>query len=329
MATVNNAALNVIKVNRAGWWKKWIALALCLMTQMALAETVEQKTFASPEEGVSALVDAVRTHNQAKMSEILGPKGDMLINSGDEVSDKKGRESFLKAYTQSHRLQIDSVKQVTLVIGNNGWPLPIPLVKTDKGWLFDTDQGDDEILARRIGRNELSAVQVMLEITDSQREYAALNRSEEGKPVYAARIISTPGKHDGLYWPTSGNEPVSPIGELLAAAADEGYAGDSSFQTAPYHGYLFRILSSQDKSAKGGAYDYVENGRMTRGFAAIGYPARYGASGVMTFMVNHDGQVFEKNLGSDTEKIAARMKAFDPDSSWRPVDAVVKTNPVR
>jgi hypothetical protein len=301
----------------AGWQRAIFACALCIIAQVAFAGTLAPRNFDSPEEGVSALVKSIRSHDVAEMRSILGPDGDKLVNSGDEVADRQNREAFIKSYDQAHKLLPDSDRQVTLVIGENEWPLPIPLVKSDKGWFFDTQQGDDEILARRVGRNELSAVQVLLEIVDSEREYAALNRKDDGIPEYAAKIVSAPGKRDGLYWPTAENEPQSPIGELLAAAANEGYTDANSIQLAPYHGYLYRILTKQGESAKGGEYDYFSGDRMTRGFAAIAYPARYGASGMTTFIVSQDGNVYEKDLGKDTEEVASRITSFNPDPSWR------------
>lgn len=317
MATMGNEAIHTAHARHSGWQGKIFALALCFFTQLALAETAAPRFFANPEVGVSALVEAVRSHDQAKMKEILGPDGDKLVSSGDGVADNKGREGFIRAYDESHQLVPDGDRQLTLVIGKKEWPLPIPLVKSDEGWFFDTQQGDDEILARRIGRNEISAIQVSLEIVDAEREYAALNRKDDGMPEYAARIISSPGKKDGLYWPTAENEPQSPIGELLAAAANEGYSDETSIQLTPYHGYLYRILDRQGENAKGGEFDYFVNGRMTRGFAVIAYPARYGASGVMTFITNDDGYVYEKNLGKDTEAIAAGITSFNPDASWK------------
>jgi len=304
---------------KAAWIRQTLqALALCVAAYSSLALAAEQRHFASPAEGARALMKAIQSHDRVKIKRVLGPEGDMLVSSGDEVADKRDREAFIKAYRQRHKLVQDSDSQVTLVIGNNEWPLPIPLVKSGKGWYFDTDKGDDEILARRIGRNEISAVKVLLEIVDSQREYAALNRGSDGIPVYAERIISTSGKRDGLYWPTKGDEPLSPIGELVADAAVEGYT--DPLQLTPYHGYLYRILASQGKDAPGGARDYVASGKMTGGFAVIAWPARYGASGVMTFIVSQDGKVYEKNLGEKTEELAAKIVSFNPEAGWKAVE---------
>lgn len=302
------------------WLRALLVGFLCLMTQTGWAQPAQQQVFATPAEGVEALVGAVRSHNVARMNEILGPEGERLVNSGDDVADRKNRDDFVKAYRERHQLVPEGDDQLTLTIGENEWPLPIPLVKSDKGWYFDTRKGDDEILARRIGRNEAMAVKVLLEIVDSEREYAALNRSEDGMPVYATRIISSADKRDGLYWPTREGEPLSPIGELVAAAAAEGYTSPDAMQASPYNGYLYRILTRQGNDARGGEQEYVVAGKMTAGFAAIAWPARYGASGVMTFMVNHEGQVYEKNLGPNTAEIAAGIAGFNPDESWKPAE---------
>lgn len=320
MEMTHNDVLQKQQVRHARWSARMFAFAMIFLAQVGWAQSVVQRHFTSPQEGVDALVEAVKTHDVAKINNILGPDGDRLVSSGDEVADKKSRAAFVKAFKQGHQLVPDGERQLTLVIGKKEWPLPIPLVKSDQGWYFDTQQGDDEILARRIGRNETAAVKVLLEIADSEREYAALNRGDDGVPEYAARIISSPGKRNGLYWPTEGNEPLSPIGELIAAAAAEGYTDADAMQIAPYHGYLYRILTKQGKNAVGGEQDYIVADRMTGGFAVLAWPARYGASGVMTFMVNHDGQVYEKNLGPNTAEIAAGIASFNPEDGWKPVD---------
>jgi hypothetical protein len=194
--------------------------------------------------------------------------------------------------------------------------MPIPLVKSPAGWRFDTTQGEQEILNRRIGRNELAAIQVCLGIVDAAHEYAALDLDGDGIPEYASKFVSTQGKHDGLYWPTKADEPPSPLGPLLAAATSEGYTDSVSKPLAPYHGYFYKILTKQGKDAPGGAYDYRVKGHMIGGFAVIAYPARHGVSGVMSFQVNQDGMVYEHNLGESTTAIASKMTAFNPDASW-------------
>ena len=218
---------------------------------------------------------------------------------------------------EANKIVLESDSQATLVIGDDEWPMPIPLVKSGGRWRFDSRQGEKEILARRIGANELAAIQVCLAIVDAEHEYAAQDRAGDGVPHYAARFVSTPGNHDGLYWETQTDEPPSPLGPLLAAAASEGYT-NSEFRTLePYHGYYYKILTSQGADAPGGAYDYLVKGKMIGGFAVLAYPARYGASGVMSFMVNHEGVVYEKNLGRRTAERAAEITSFNPDASWK------------
>ena len=293
------------------------ALALLVPAPMAMAATAAQKSFESPEAGTAALVEAVKANDQPALHAILGPHGGKLISSGDAVADEHSREAFLKAYTDASKLVHDGDARATLVIGRDEWPMPIPLVKSQAGWRFDTRQGEKEILARRIGRNELAAITVCLAIVDAEREYAALDVDGDGLPEYARKFVSAPDKRDGLFWQTTADEPLSPLGPLLAAATKEGYARAVSSPLAPYHGYFYKILTRQGKDAPGGAYDYLVKGKMIGGFAVIAYPARYGASGVMSFLVNHDGVVYEKNLGNDTAAIATRIKAFDPDASWK------------
>jgi len=293
------------------------ALALIVMAPMVLAATAGQKSFASPEAGIVALVEAVKSDDQTLLLTVLGPHGGKLISSGDAVADQHSREAFLKAYGDANKLVLEGNVQATLVIGKDEWPMPIPLVKAKDGWRFDTQQGEKEILARRIGRNELAAINVCLAIADAEHEYAVRDLDGDGVLEYAPKFVSMPGKRDGLYWQTQADEPLSPLGPLLAAATSEGYTRSASRALAPYHGYFYRILTRQGKDAPGGAYDYVVNGKMIGGFAVIAYPARYGASGIMSFLVNHDAVVYEKDLGKNTAAIAAQMTTFDPDASWK------------
>jgi hypothetical protein len=293
------------------------ALALMVLAPMALAATAVQKPFASPEAGITALVEAVKLNDQPMLLAVLGPHGSKLINSGDAVADRQSREAFLKAYDEANKLVLEGDTKATLVIGKDEWPMPIPLVKSSDGWRFDTRTGEKEILARRLGRNELSAIQVCLAIVDAEREYAALDLDKDGVPEYAPKFVSTAGKRDGLYWETTPEESPSPLGPLLAAAAKEGYTPPDSPPLEPYHGYFYRILTKQGKDAPGGAYDYLVKGKMIGGFAVIAYPARYGASGIMSFIVNQDGVVYEKDLGKKTAAIASEMTMFNPDASWK------------
>ena len=293
------------------------ALALLVLAPIALAATAVQKRFASPEAGIAALVEAVKSDDQPALLAILGPHGSKLISSGDAVADRQSREAFIKAYSEANKLMLEGDTQAALVIGKDEWPMPIPLVKSHDGWRFDTQKGEAEILARRIGRNELSAIQVCLAIVDAEREYVAQDSNRDGVLEYAPKFVSAPGKRDGLYWQTKADEPLSPLGPLLVAATREGYTRSKSRPLAPYHGYFYRILSRQGKDAQGGAYGYFYKGKMIGGFAVIAYPARYGASGIMSFIVNQDGVVYEKNLGQNTATIASKMTTFNPDASWK------------
>jgi len=278
-----------------------------------------QQQFDSAEDAVTALVTAAKEHHKSAINRILGPKGQKVISSGDKVADNRAREDFAAAYDKKHTIETEGDDKATLVIGDNDWPFPIPIVRKDEKWTFDTEAGLDEILRRRIGRNELSAIQVSLAYVQAQNEYASLDPEKAGPHVYAQRIVSREGKKDGLYWPTTDGEEPSPLGDLAAKASAEGYK--ASGKAKPYHGYYYRILKRQGSSAAGGAYDYVVNGKMIGGFALIAYPAQYGNSGIMTFMVNQDGTVFQKDLGERTEKIARKIETFDPDAEWKKVDA--------
>jgi hypothetical protein len=292
------------------------AVALMVLAPMALAAAA-QKSFVSPEAGITALVEAVKSDDQPVLLALLGPHGGKLISSGDAVADRQSREAFVKAYGEANKLVLAGDQHATLVIGKDEWPMPIPLVKSKDGWRFDTRQGEKEILTRRIGRNELAAIKVCLAIVDAEREYAALDLDGDGIPEYAPKFVSAPGKRDGLYWPTKADERLSPLGPLLAAATKEGYTGSDSRPFAPYHGYFYRILARQGKDAPGGAYDYFVKGKMIGGLAVIAYPARYEASGVMSFIVNHDGVVYEKDLGKNTAALASKITIYNPDASWK------------
>jgi hypothetical protein len=275
-----------------------------------------QQRFNTPEAAVEALVAAARRGDQRTVVSILGPGSQELISSGDPVADANVRQEYLAAYDAQHRIVSESGKPSSLVIGQNDWPFPIPIVQRDGQWIFDTPAGREEILARRIGRNELATLKGMLAYWDAQNEYADMNKDKNGMANYAQRIVSTPGKKDGLYWPTSGSEPDSPLGEAVAAATQRGYrvgAGE------PYNGYYYKILTRQGPAAPGGAVDYVVRGNMIGGFGLVAYPAEYGNSGIMTFIINNDGDVFEKDLGERTPRIASRMIEFNPDHTWRKV----------
>jgi hypothetical protein len=285
-------------------------------TAKSAKKATAQKAYATPEELFQALADAAKTHDTKALSALLGPQGAKVIDSGDKVSDQQGRERFASAYAEKHSVVMNSDTKATLMTGKDDWPSPIPAVKGSKGWTLDTAAGARELLARRIGANELAAIQVVRAIGDAQRDYATEDRNANGLPDYARRIISTPGKKDGLYWKTSAGEPPSPLGDLIAKASGEGYSGKGG-QPIPYHGYYYRILTEQGKDAKGGAMNYIVQGMMIGGFAVVAYPAQYGGSGVMSFIAGADGVVYEKDLGDDSAAKAKAMKTFNPDSSWK------------
>ncbi|HUL42256.1 MAG TPA: DUF2950 domain-containing protein [Burkholderiales bacterium] len=292
------------------------ALVLLATAPLVMAAGVSQKSFASPEEAVSALVDAMKAGDESALRAILGPHSGKLIDSGDPVQDQQNRDRFLGAYGVVNKIELQGNAKAVLVVGKDEWPMPIPLVKSGDSWHFDAQQGKQEILNRRIGRNELAAVQVCLAIVDAEHDYVAQNLHSAGIPQYAAKLVSTPGKRDGLYWETTVDEQQSPLGPLLATAASEGYKRMPSGTLTPYHGYYYKILTKQGKDAPGGAYDYLVKGKMLGGFGLIAYPARYRASGIMSFIVNQNGVVYEKDLGRNTASIAAKMTTFNPDSSW-------------
>jgi hypothetical protein len=275
-----------------------------------------QQSFNSPDDAAAALASAVKSGTRPDLLKVLGTGGEDIIDSGDEVADKAAREKFLAAYDAKHAVKVDG-KKASLILGADDFPFPIPLVHAKAGWEFDTDQGRREILYRRIGRNELDAIQTSLAFVDAENEYADKDRGD-GVGVYAQRIVSSPGKKDGLYWPSDNND--SPLGQLAADASAEGYKAGSEPQ--PYHGYYYRILTRQGASAPGGALNYVVKGKMIGGFALVAYPADYGNSGVMTFIVSHSGTIYQKDLGEDTEARARSMTSFDPDKSWKKVEAL-------
>jgi len=282
-----------------------------------------QTTFDSADKAVDSLVAAVRAQDTGQLKNVLGPEADEIISSGDPVADKNTQDDFLKAYDEKHHLVAGAEGSMTLVVGKSDWPLPIPLVQEGGKWRFDTDAGMDEILNRRVGENELDAIQTCLAILDAQREYVSRDRDANGLCEYADRFISDPGTKNGLYWPTAANEPPSPLGPLAAEAAEEGYKHHESSTASPrpYHGYLFRILTSQGANAPGGALDYTVGGKLIGGFAVVAWPADYDNSGVMTFIMNHDGIVYQRDLGDDTGKKAEAMNAYDPGPEWKRVEA--------
>ena len=287
---------------------------LLLARAASAAEPAAQKSFARAREAVAALVAANRANDTAALEEILGPEGSRLVSSGDQAQDKRDRAQFVALYEKHHRLTRTAPDTLTLLIGSNEWALPIPLVKRDGQWRFDTAAGAQELLYLRIGTNELAAIQVARALYRAQLEYAASAHDGNEKGLYAQRFRSTPDKQDGLYWPVTEGERVSPAGPLVAEAEASGH---ESGKHQPFHGYYFRILKSQGPHAHGGARDYIIDGKMSGGFAILAYPAEYGVSGVMSFLVSRRGTVFESDLGAATSETAAALTAFDPDDSWR------------
>jgi hypothetical protein len=292
------------------------ALIAAFGSQEALAAD-KQKTFGSPEEAVKALLTATTAGDVKVLESILGPGSASLVRSGDAVADRTGRERFAKAYAEANKIAREGDAKAVLLVGKDEWPMPIPIVKNAAGWRFDTKQGKEEILNRRVGRNELSAVQAMLAYVDAQREYYLRNPQGDKLLQYAQKFDSARGKRDGLYFPTKAGERPSPLGPLFASAKAEGYTKEGDGLPDPYHGYRYRILKGQGPDAPGGAYDYVVQGRMIGGFALIAWPASYGNSGVMTFIVNHEGVVYEKDLGPNTAAAVRKITKFNPDKTWK------------
>ena len=292
-----------------------IMMAFAIYTH-ANAGDIKQKSYASPEEAVKALIDAVKADNNQELLAIFGPEGKEMISSGDEVADKKAREKFLSDYEEKNKLEKETPDKVVLDTGSEDWPFPIPIVKKGETWVFDTKAGKDEILNRRIGRNELDTIAVMHAYVDAQREYVSKDRDGNGDIEFAQKIISTKGKHDGLYWKAKEGEEESPFGPLIAEATKGGYTS----KTSPYHGYYYKILKEQGKNAQGGQYVYVVNGKMILGFALLAYPASYGSSGIMTFLINQDDVVYQKDLGKNTAKIAESITRYNPDKTWTKVE---------
>lgn len=277
-----------------------------------------QKMFSSPEEAVKAAIAAARSNNDKELLAIFGAQAKEILFSGDPVADKQRRAEFVAAYDQANRLSTEGEDRI-LIAGKQDWPFPIPIVKKGQSWMFDTEQGKQEVLNRRIGGNELFTIQTMLAIVDAEREYAMKDRDRNGLLEYAQKFLSDPGKKNGLYWEAKAGEPESPLGPIMVQARSQGYGAKITTAPGPYHGYNYRILTAQGKDAPGGAYSYFVKGKMIGGFAVVAYPAEYGNSGIMTFIVNYDGKVFQKNLGPNTAAAAKSMKEYNPDKTWTEV----------
>ena len=307
---------------------KTSAVCLLLAAAMALGQPdrpgvsadAAPKSFASPEAAAQGLVDALKANDRDAALTILGASAREWLSSGDQVADRASIARFVHAYEEKHTLTAAGDARVILVVGNDDFPFPFPLVKADGAWRFDPEQGREEILNRRIGGNELFTIQTLLAIVDAQRDYASVDRNGNGLLEYAQKFMSTPGKKDGLYWKTKEGEAPSPLGDLFAKAVKAGYTPGKGAGPQPYWGYYYKILKAQGKDAPGGAYDYVIKGKMIGGFALVAYPAEYGASGIMTFIVNYGGVVYQKDLGKETGKIAGALTKYDPDKTWTNVE---------
>jgi hypothetical protein len=289
-------------------------LAVVALLVSGCARKTDHASFDSAEAAVSALTQALGKDDTAMLRQLFGPGSDELLSSGDVVQDKSDRAAFLAALNEKHSLVADGTDAFTLVIGAQDWPFPIPVAKKDGRWYLDGSKGADELIYRRIGANELGAIAVCRGFVAAQVEYAADGRDGDAAGIYALKLISDQGQHNGLYWPTTQDEPASPAGPFVAAAAAEGYR--SSGARLPYHGYYYRMLYRQGENANGGLREYFKNGLLTEGFALVAWPADYQVSGVMTFIVDQDGVVFQKDLGESTAATAAAMVSFDPDASW-------------
>ncbi|WP_374088951.1 DUF2950 domain-containing protein [Methylomicrobium lacus] len=277
--------------------------------------------FASPEEASKALVDAARDYDKNKIAVLFGSQNAQIFSSGDDVEDANNRADFLKMAEEKSSVENQAADKAILHFGKNDWSFPVPVVNNGGQWRFDAAQGKQEILNRRIGRNELNTLGAMRAYVEAQNEYASIDRDGDEVSEFATKIRSEPGKFDGLYWETAPDQPESPLGPLFAEAKVEGYKVKGSAESAtPFHGYLYKILTRQGSNVPGGKYDYIINGNMIAGFALVAFPAVYGSSGIMTFVVNHRGKIYQKNLGPKTTELVAAMKAFDPDASWEAVD---------
>ncbi len=288
-----------------------ILLTACFPIR-SMAQQSGQKTFSSPEDASNALVTAAQNNDENALLDILGSDGKQIVSSGDETEDAESRANFVQRYQQMHRLMKEPDGTTLLYIGADNWPTPIPLVNNSSSWYFDTEVGRKEILYRRIGRNEISTISVCHELVAAQKEYYSMQHDE-----YAQEIFNDEGQRNGLYWKAADGEPQSPVGPLVASAFAKGYAESRDSSPTPYRGYYYHILTRQGKNGPGGAKSYMVNGKMTEGFAFVAYPAEYRSSGVMTFIVNRDGVVYQKDLGKKTEALAKTMKEYNRNSSWQ------------
>lgn len=305
-----------------------VALLLPAFASAQDAPKPGPRTFTTPEDAARALAEATKARDLSGLLALFGPDGRDLVETSDVATARRNREVFVVAFAEGHRLVDKGEGRKELVLGNEAWPFPVPLVQGPAGWSFDAAAGREEVLNRRIGRNELAAIGILRRYVVAQRQYAETGHDGKPKGLYARRVASDPGTHNGLYWPARRGEPRSPLGELVAQAAAEGHrAGGSGSGPAPFYGYYFRILEGQGTSARGGAAEYVVNGEMSSGFALVAWPVHYDASGIMTFLVNQDGVVHEKDLGPETQAAVSSIARYDPDGTWRPVQAGSSPSP--
>lgn len=297
------------------------AVAFTLLCSIGASASVpDPRAFAAPEDAVTALIAALEKNDVTTLETLLGPDSEDVVSSGDEVADANARADFVASFKTRHTLVPEGSNVMTLVVGDDDWPLPIPIVAKDGKWYLDGAAGADELVYRRIGRNELGAIAVSRGFVDAQMEYAAAGHDGNEPGIFAAKLRSDPGQQNGLYWPTAEGEPVSPAGEAVARAAAEGYRAVTG-KRKPYHGYYYRMLFAQGPNANGGAAEYFVDGQLTQGVALLAWPADYQASGVMSFMVDEEGIVYQKDLGEDTASVAESIQVFDPDGSWTIVDS--------
>jgi len=297
-----------------------LGLLLLLLQACAPAPAPDRTRFATPDEAAKALMKGFKTDNAEELKAIFGPNVEKDLSSGDPVSDRNDREAMALAMGESFRWNTLGPDRMELIIGDEKWPLPVPLAKVRGGWQFDTDAGRDEMLSRRIGRNELRVIDVCRDYVTAQKQYASQPRDGKLAGLYAQKFRSSPGRQDGLYWRVGPEETPSPLGDLVAQAVVEGY-DENKDSSEPLWGYHFRVLTAQGAAAKGGARSYVVDGEMSGGFGLIAYPAEYGHGGIMTFIVNQDGVVYQKDLGEETSKVAPGLNAYDPDGTWAEVKA--------
>jgi hypothetical protein len=314
------------RFQKVRWWTvvRLMSVALFLLwtfsfTWVLLAQPPGQRTFSSPAQASRALFLAAQAGDERALLEIFGPDGKEIISSGDPVEDKNSRDQFVRKYQEMKRLVEEPDGTVRLYIGAENWPLPIPLVNHNDAWYFDTSAGKEEILLRRIGRNEIAALRICQELVDAQKEYYAESLDGEVKQ-YAKKFVSDEGKHNGLYWKTGRGESESTIGPHLAYAGGDTQPANSNSGAKPFYGYYFQVLTKQGEHAAGGTKNYIVDGKMTGGFAFLAYPVEYAASGVMTFIVDQDGIVYQKDLGPNTANLAKTLSVYDPDETWEKVE---------